>query len=133
MVVIRRIFVTTLESAGDKDLQQCTHHTRKPHLPLKGAAFFFPMGYAMLQNDQLRWWIDGLRVRLSTGHLADIPPIDLGDGTWRLQGATMIHTMLADLDDLNNPQGSASDDPEWRQARLWFLRDAFRRLRERIG
>jgi hypothetical protein len=88
------------------------------------------MGSAMPADDQLTRWIDGLGGRLSTGHVADIPPIDLSDGTWRLQGKTMIRIMLAGL---NNPHGSASRDRGWRQARLWFLRGAFRRHLARIG
>jgi hypothetical protein len=51
----------------------------------------------MLRDDQLRWWINGLRGRLDAGKLDGLLPVDLGDGTADLTGAQTVRVMLADL------------------------------------
>ena len=84
-------------------------------------------------HDDLARWISDLRDHLWHGALMELPPFDLGHGTRRLPGETTVRVMLADLDDLADPAGSASRDPAWHRRRLCELRDDFRRLRELLG
>ena len=86
----------------------------------------------MLHGD-LACWISDLRDHLWRGALMELLPFDLGDGTRRLPGETTVRIMLADLDDLADPAGSASHDPAWHRQRLCELRDDFGRLRELLG
>ena len=90
-------------------------------------------GGSVAPDDGLARWIRDLRGHLGRGDLAGIRPIELGYGTQHLAGETTIRVMLNDLDDLNDPAGSAAADPVWRQERLCALRDDFRRLRELLG
>ena len=81
----------------------------------------------------LESWIGALRGHLERGALMELPPFELGHGTRRLPGETTVRVMLADLDDLEDPEGSAARDPEWRaQRRLSLLLD-FGRLRALLG
>jgi hypothetical protein len=89
-------------------------------------------GY-MTPDDGLDRWIGDLRDRLARGDLAGLGPIELGHGTRRLSGETTVRCMLADLADLEDPAGSAANDPAWRRERLCGLREDFRRLRELLG
>jgi hypothetical protein len=57
--------------------------------------------YAMLRDDQLSQWIDGLGERLNAGTLDSLRPFDFGDGTATLTGAQAIRVMLANLDYLD--------------------------------
>jgi hypothetical protein len=84
----------------------------------------------MTPDDGLDRWIDDLRDRLVRGELDGLPPVNIGDGTVYLPGDLAIRIMLADLDDLHDPAGSAARDPTRRRERLSGLRDDFRRLRE---
>jgi hypothetical protein len=86
----------------------------------------------MSEDGRLTDWIDALRGRLAQGDLAGLGPIDVGDGTGHLSGEITIRVLLADLDDLDDPDGS------WRVggARAERRRDldaAFGRLRALIG
>jgi hypothetical protein len=87
----------------------------------------------MALNDGLDVWISDLRHHLADGDLAGLRPIELGHGTRHLLGETTVRVMLSDLDDLNDPAGSAARDPAWRRERLCGLHDDFRRLRELLG
>jgi hypothetical protein len=60
---------------------------------------------AMTKDGEFGRWISDLRDRLTRGDLAD----------------------------LNAPDGSAANDPAWRQERLCGLHEDFRRLRELLG
>ena len=84
-------------------------------------------------HDDLARWISDLRDHLWRGALMELPPFELGHGMRRLPGETTGRVMLADLDDLEDPEGSAARDPEWRaQRRLSLLLD-FGRPRELLG
>ena len=87
----------------------------------------------MPSEDGQRPWIDGLRKRLAAGELARLAPIDLGDGTGHLRSEVTVKVMLADLADLDDPEGSWGGDAAWREERRRFLLADFRRLRELIG
>jgi hypothetical protein len=84
-------------------------------------------------DDDLERWIDDLRARHERGELADTGPIDLGYDTGHFPGETTVRIMLSDLDDLNDPTGSAAGDPAWHRHRLDGLRGDFERLRELLG
>jgi hypothetical protein len=87
----------------------------------------------MLPDDSLQCWISDLRDNLARGGLANILPVEFGHGTRYLPGETTVRVMVSDLDDLNDPAGSAANDPAWRQERLCKLLQDFRRLRELLG
>lgn len=74
-------------------------------------------------------WNERLRARLAAGALADLPPIDLGDGTIGMPTETTVRTMLADLDRLLRLPGSTPN----RGVRVEALLEQFRRLRALIG
>lgn len=84
----------------------------------------------MAPDNDLSRWIGDLSGHLQRGALMELPPFELGHGTWRLAGETTIRIMFSDLADLNAPSGSAASDPVWRQERLCRLYHDFRRLRE---
>jgi hypothetical protein len=86
-----------------------------------------------MPDESLDRWIGGLSGRLERGELTHVGRFDLGDGTLCLPGETTVRSMLADLEDLEDPAGSAASDPAWRWERFCDLRDDFRRLRELIG
>lgn len=86
-----------------------------------------------ISERELAAWIDDLRGHLDRGALMELPPIELGHGTRHLPGEITVSVMLADLRDLDDPDGSAASDPAWRRERLCGLRDDFRRLRELLG
>ena len=83
--------------------------------------------------DPLTLWIADLHARLNAGDFDGLAPFELGHGTGHLPGETTIRIMLADLADLENPSGSARNDPGWQQRRLRWLLEDFRELRELIG
>ena len=87
----------------------------------------------MAPDDSLDGWIRDLRGHLARGDLAGIRPIELGYGTRHLRGKTTIRVMLADLDDLDDPEGSWGGDAAWRDERRHRLRDDFTRLRALLG
>lgn len=87
----------------------------------------------MTPDDGLDRWLGELRGHLERGALVDLPPVELGHGTRCLPGETTVRIMLADLDDLEDPDGSAANDPAWRLGRLRGLRDDFGRLRRLLG
>src|SRR5690242_1234793 len=86
-------------------------------------------GRFLVPDGGLDRWIDGLHDRLDHGGLDGLGSIDLGDGTGHLPGNTTIRVMLADLADLDDPDGSAVRDPAWREERRDHLLDDFCRLR----
>lgn len=65
--------------------------------------------------------------------LVGIRPIELGHGTRHLSGETAVRVMLADLDDLDDPEGSWGGDTVWRAERRCDLMDDFGWLRELLG
>ena len=87
----------------------------------------------MAPDESLDRWIRDLRGHLARGDLATLKPFDLGDGTLRLPGETTLRIMLADLQDLDDPVGSAARDPGWRDERCSQLLDQFARLRVLLG
>jgi hypothetical protein len=88
----------------------------------------------MSSSDQpLMAWIRGLRERLDNGDLAGLNPIEIGPDTARMPAGITIRTMLADLADLDDPQGSGATDLAWREERRRVLQDDFARLKDLIG
>jgi hypothetical protein len=84
-------------------------------------------------SDGLDGWIAALRDRLARGAFANLAPFDIGDGTGPLPGELVVRIMLADLADLDDPDGSWRLDATNREERRLDLHDAFRRLRELLG
>ena len=88
----------------------------------------------MSPDDALGRWIRDLRIRLARGDLVGLDPFDIGDGTGTLPAERTVRIMLADLDDLDDPEGSTRDghgaDQETRRRAI--LND-FRRLRVLLG
>ena len=78
-------------------------------------------------------WISDLRDHLERGALMELPPFELGHGTRHLPGETTVRIMLADLEDLEDPDGSAARDRTWRDMRHRRLLADFRWLRELLG
>jgi hypothetical protein len=87
----------------------------------------------MVSDDDLDRWIRDLRTHLDCGDLARLSPFDIGDGTARLPGEITVRIMLADLADLNDPEGGWGGDAAWRDERRRGLLDDFGRLRELLG
>jgi hypothetical protein len=87
----------------------------------------------MSADDGLDRWIGDLRGHLERGDLAGLGRLYLGDGLEQLPGERVVRIMLADLDDLADPLGSAARDPGWRDRRRRELLGDFRRLRELLG
>jgi hypothetical protein len=83
--------------------------------------------------EALARWISDLRGHLERGALMELPPFELGHGTRCLPGETTVRIMLADLDDLEDPEGSAARDRTWRGMRLGRLLADFRWLRGLLG
>ncbi len=86
----------------------------------------------MIERDTLDRWIETLRGRVASGGLAGVGPIDLGDGTGGMPGERLVMIMLADLDDLDDPDGGWRLDGN-REERRRALLDDFRRLRALLG
>ena len=84
-------------------------------------------------DDGLTHWISDLRGHLERGALMELPPFELGHGTRRLPGETTVRVMLADLDDLEDPAGSAARDAGWRARRRLSLLLDFEQLRALLG
>jgi hypothetical protein len=79
-------------------------------------------------------WIRDLRGRVARGDLITLPPVDLGYGTGNMPADLTIRIMLADLDDLDDPEGSSRDGHGAdHEARRRALLDDFMRLRELLG
>jgi hypothetical protein len=86
-------------------------------------------------DDELAVWIATLRNRLDRGEFVGTDPINLGNGTGPLAGGLLIRVMLADLEDLDDPDGSYRLDgehPNRATCRGNLLRD-FKRLRALLG
>jgi hypothetical protein len=86
-------------------------------------------------DDELTAWIATLRDRLDRGEFVGTDPLDLGDGTGALTAGLLIRVMLADLEDLDDPDGSYRLDgehPHRATCRGNLLRD-FKRLRALLG
>jgi hypothetical protein len=81
----------------------------------------------------LESWIGALRGHLERGALMELPPFELGHGTRSLPGETTVRIMLADMDDLEDPEGSAARDQTWRDMRRRRLLADFRWLRGLLG
>lgn len=90
-------------------------------------------GGIMATDDGLDRWIRDLRTHLARGDLVGLQPVDLGARTQHLPGQTTIRIMLADLADLDDPDGSWRGDTDWHDERRAGLLDDFRRLRDLIG
>jgi len=99
---------------------------------MKGAPDYPTDGGSMAPDDGLDHWIRDLRGRLDRGDLAGIRPIDVGHGTAGLDGEVVIRILVADLDDLDDAEGSWRVDGRWAERRRDLL-DHFRRLRSMIG
>jgi hypothetical protein len=87
----------------------------------------------MTPDDEIGRWSRDLRERVEHCDLAGLRPIELGHGTRFLPVGITVRTMLADHADLDDPEGSAAGDLEWREERRYHLLDDFRRLRQAIG
>ena len=85
-----------------------------------------------MHADDLAEWVDELRGRLERGDLADLGPIDPGDGSGPLPGELRVRIMLADLDHHADLPLERRREPLIRARRRRLLED-LRRLRERIG
>jgi len=86
----------------------------------------------MSKDHDLAQWIRDLRARLKHGHLADLPPFDIGDGTGCFPGEKTIHIMLADLDGYDDMTDGEAHDAINVARRDGLLGD-FRLLRILIG
>jgi hypothetical protein len=86
-----------------------------------------------MSDDGLGRWLDDLRHRVARGDLSHLRPIELGHGTRRLPTDVTVRTMLSDLDDLDDPNGSAARNPAWRAERLSVLLNDLRRVRDLLG
>jgi hypothetical protein len=101
--------------------------------PREGNALVGLTGDLMSPDDSLDRWTHDLRGHLARGDLAGLGAFDIGDGTMCLPGEITVRIMLADLVDLDNPEGSWGGDAAWREERRRELRRNFRRLRELLG
>src|SRR5207248_10761911 len=102
-----------------------------PLLRVVGPTSPFRAGRWEAMVSSIAAWIDELRRRLDAGELADLPPIDLGNGLVLRDVELAAWIMLADVDRY------AAMPPELRRppviaARRRLLADNLRRLRERL-
>jgi len=81
--------------------------------------------------DDLAAWIEELRRRLDAGELADVPPIDLGNGLTLSHVERAVRRMLADVEMFRAMDPAERALPHFR-ARREFLADNLRLLRDRL-
>jgi hypothetical protein len=83
-------------------------------------------------DDELALWIATVRERLTSGALADLAPISVGEGYPSLPGELYVRIMVADYDHYDDLTLERRRAPETVALRLALLAD-LRRLRELIG
>ena len=84
-----------------------------------------------LDSEDLDAWIAELRVRIVCGELADLPQVDLGNGT-RVNAHLVAQIMLSEFDGLANLSREEQDCLDYvvnRRSLLWDLLW----LRQQIG
>ena len=82
--------------------------------------------------DDLAAWIEELRRRLDAGELADVPPIDLGNGLTLSHVERAVRRMLSDVEMFRAMDPAERELPHFRAQRN-YLADKLRRLRERLS